>query len=157
MTPLFYFPSPASGLFFIYNESMKIREKLISFLYAFIMLGLLALLVISCIRGLALWIISCVLILNITWLIAGILWGRPAPITDENGRTHLLTGQVLKKDRKNLLVWGLLCGALWVGIILLLVTVPLSDETIQTLKIISYCVPFVSLFIGLGFKYLGRK
>ena len=135
----------------------KIHEKLISFLYVLIMLGLLAILVVSCIKGCALWIISCVLILNIVWLLAGILWGRPAPIMDENGNPHLLTGQELKKDRKKLLIWGLFCGVLLIVGILAMIAMPLSHQTFKLLKNISYAVPIVSLLIGLGIRYLIKK
>ena len=134
-----------------------IKEKLISLLYAVIMLGLMALLCLVCIKEQPLWVVTCTLLLTIFWLVCGILWGRPAPVTDENGNTYLPTGKELTKDRHNLLIWGLICGCLWVGILLWFTTVSLSDKTLETLKIISYCVPIFSFLVGLGMRYLIKK
>lgn len=144
----------------MYNENMikpTIKEKLISLLYAVIMLGLMALLCLVCIKEQPLWVVTCVLFFTIFWLVCGILLGRPAPITDDKGNTVLLSGKDLKKDRKNLLIGGLFCGCVWVGVMLWFTTLSLSDKTLETLKMIGYSVPILSFLVGLGIRYLIKR
>ncbi len=144
----------------MYNGYMKkptVKDKLISLLYAVIMLGLMALLCLVCIKGQPLWIITCVLLFTIFWLVCGILFGRPAHATDSQGNRYILSGTALKKDRQNLLLWGLVVGVLWVGVMLYLTTVHLSEQTLEILKIIGYSAPIFSFLIGLCIRCLIKE
>ena len=117
------------------ERKKEIKKRGIGLLSAFIIFALIGTLGYVCIKGYPLWSITLVLLITILYLIFGILFD---PVKAD------------RKDGKRLLLWGGLCGILFVGIILTVIF--LNMPIPGFLKYMAFPIGYI-----IGSKLLDKK
>ena len=106
------------------------------------MMALMGLLGMFCVQGQPLWLITVVLLLNIGFFIFCVLYDTPI------GGNARFYEKKIRNNRIKLLRWGVGCGLMWIGAVLLIIHwdwPPFSSSTVKNILSV-FCM-------YLGYKY----